>query len=68
VHLQAVLAAWLPLAKTVLDMTCLVLPSPLQTPEDRFNTLLRAGLDPGQELPPVGSGLLQSGEETDGLC
>ena len=52
--MQAVLAAWLPLAKTILDMTCSVLPSPLQTPEDRFNTLLRAGLDTGQELPPVG--------------
>ena len=54
--MQAVLAAWLPLAKTILDMTCSVLPSPLQTPEDRFNTLLRAGLDTGQELPPVGGG------------
>eukprot|EP00730_Choanoeca_flexa_P004343 TRINITY_DN11666_c0_g1_i8.p1 TRINITY_DN11666_c0_g1~~TRINITY_DN11666_c0_g1_i8.p1 ORF type:complete len:1050 (+),score=270.78 TRINITY_DN11666_c0_g1_i8:3-3152(+) len=51
VHLQALLTAWLPLAKAILDMTCSFLPSPLQTPGERFTTLLRAGLDIGQDLP-----------------
>ncbi|EDQ89343.1 uncharacterized protein MONBRDRAFT_32409 [Monosiga brevicollis MX1] len=61
-RLTGVMSAWLPLAKTILDLVCRVLPSPKQLETERFHNLLNTGLAPTQALPEARQRL------AEGMC
>ncbi|XP_063679742.1 elongation factor-like GTPase 1 [Bolinopsis microptera] len=52
VQLFAVCSAWMPMAATVLDMACEVLPAPNELTSEKIQNLLCSGVTSIEQLPP----------------